>query len=943
MMAERDDNPVQAVDEALTQFVNAYVQGKHPDIDAFIEQYPQHERLIRQRVKGVFVIDALFDSIVKADESEFEGAVGEGELVGKSLANFEVKKVIGRGGMGVVYLARDTKLDRTVAIKGMPVKLAQNSSAQMRFKREAKLLASLNHPNIAVIHEIMEQDEDTSYLILEYIPGETLAQRIARVPLTLEQALPLALEIAEAVSAAHEKGVVHRDLKPGNIKITPEGRIKILDFGLAKASDNPGQDSQITVTEPGHIVGTPAYMSPEQARGQATDTRTDIWSFGCILYEMLSGQLPFAGETATDTLVQIIEREPDWNLLPKETPAKVRTLLRRCLEKDLDKRLDNIADVTIQIDDALSRPLTAPEPTMSPRLKRTAMLVCSVLFVSLLALGAWHILSRQTPPPQPRTTLVVLPFKNTGPGEGWFAEGLTDEIRTRLGCIHGLTVIEKPSVIAFKNMGMPAQAAQEHSLDYFLKGTVQCERPSDPNSQVRIRVQLIKAADNTQVWQEPFDRKMGDIFQLQSDVAEKVALELDIRLLQPERKALAYGYIDNTEAYACFVRSNQNLGKGKEGNDQAIELLGKAIKLEPNYAEAHARLSNALINMYWMHGRNREYLPRARQAVDKAIELDPDLPGAHTTLGRYYYQGHYDYENALEQFEIARKSRPNSAGVLHWVGVTQHRQGRVEEALATLKRASEWNPISPRSLRVVAVTLKFLRRYAEAETYLDQIIRLVPDSPWAYVEKAWMCILQGKTKKARADLEEALLKVNQDASAGIYYLLITLDIYDREYAAALEKQLLKSPDLDILAMFIPNELRRAEIHGSLGEKESAKRWYKKAVDILEKKVAENPDISRYHSTLGMAYAGLGQKQDAVREGELAVKHLPVEKDAVDGPQRIEDLARIYVMVGKYDEAIEKLDYLFSIPAEVSKHYLKLDPIWKPLHNHALWEQLVGNE
>ena len=391
-MAESvDDNQKDAIEEAVQQFIDAQLQGREPDIDEFVKRYPEIEDKLRQRIRKIQKIDDLFDSIVQVDENDFEDKVIRNNLIGRKLGGFEIVKVIGRGGMGVVYLAHDTKLDRSVAIKSIPAKLADDSTTRMRFHREAKLLASLNHPNIAVIHEIIEQDEDLSYLVLEYVPGESLAQRIAREPLKVEQALSIALQIAEAVSAAHEKGVIHRDLKPGNIKLTPEGRVKVLDFGLAKPSVSEGTDIEITSTEPGHIIGTPAYMSPEQARGNPTDHRTDIWSFGCIIYQMLTGHSPFESDTATDTLARIIERQPDWELLPNETPENIRVLLRHCLEKNQDKRLGDIADAGIEISETLSLPATttaAPART----LWRWAMaigLVAGAIVVGL-NIGRWR-------------------------------------------------------------------------------------------------------------------------------------------------------------------------------------------------------------------------------------------------------------------------------------------------------------------------------------------------------------------------------------------------------------------------------------------------------------------------------------------------------------------------------------------------------------------------
>jgi serine/threonine-protein kinase len=341
---------------------------------------------------------------------------------GSQVGHFRIEHEIGRGGAGVVYLARDTKLDRHVAIKSLPLELRRDVRMRSRLKREAKLLASLDHPNIATIHDIVEQEESGGYLILEYIEGDTLAERISHRALDLREALSIAQQIAEAVAAAHEHGVTHRDLKPGNIKITPEDKVKVLDFGLAKAVGADATDRQSTVTEPGRVIGTPAYMSPEQARGKPTDKRCDIWSFGCVLYEMLAGKVPFEGETVSDTLANVLQKEPDWPALPQGVSANIQVLLRRCLEKDPHRRLRDIGDALIEIDDTLSLPATTS--IISAPLTGTPWsapwrwgIVCSFvgLTVGLIA-ASMFFLSRPTAPslsplaPVPvRRTAITLP------------------------------------------------------------------------------------------------------------------------------------------------------------------------------------------------------------------------------------------------------------------------------------------------------------------------------------------------------------------------------------------------------------------------------------------------------------------------------------------------------------------------------------------------------
>ncbi|MFQ6035439.1 MAG: protein kinase [Sedimentisphaerales bacterium] len=359
MVRPINDNREKSLDEAVQRFVDAQLRGEEPDMDEFVQQYPELENQFRRRIRNLWKIDTLLTCLVQADENEFEDTGTAYDLIGQKLGDFEILKMIGRGGMGVVYLARDSKLDRFVAIKSMPAELSDDPTAQRRFQREAKLLASLSHPNIAVIHGMIKQDDGSGYLILEYVAGETLAERIAREPLKLEDALLIGQQIAETISAAHEKGVIHRDLKPSNIKITPEGNVKVLDFGLAKAyrSQDTGQDA--SVSQPWRVVGTPAYMSPEQARGNPIDHRTDIWSFGCTMYEMLTARSPFTGQTASDVLSSVLRDEPDWEAMPTEFGPGLRDLIRRCLEKDPKRRYQSVAELCQDLVDYQAT-LTAP-------------------------------------------------------------------------------------------------------------------------------------------------------------------------------------------------------------------------------------------------------------------------------------------------------------------------------------------------------------------------------------------------------------------------------------------------------------------------------------------------------------------------------------------------------------------------------------------------------
>jgi len=876
---------------------------------------------------------------------------------GSQIGHFRIEREIGRGGAGVVYLAHDTKLGRRVAIKSLPLELMRDAQMRSRLKREAKLLASLDHPNIATIHDIVEQAECGGYLILEYIEGDTLGERIAHRPLDLREVLSIAQQIAEAVAAAHERGVTHRDLKPGNIKITPEGKVKVLDFGLAKAVAGEAADQESTITEPGRVIGTPAYMSPEQARGKPTDKRCDIWSFGCVLYEMLTGKVPFEGETASDTLANVLQTEPDWHALPQGVPMNIQVLLRRCLEKDPRRRLQDIGDGVIEIRETLNLPATAPPVTtpsialtahiaVKARSRRIVMVIGAIIIAVLALIAAWLVNRKPSVPLSKEIRLVVLPFENLGSADDeYFAAGITEAITARLATIHGLAVISRQSAMQYKKREKSAQQiADELRVDYILEGTVQRERPSDPTSRVRVLPQLIKASNDTHVWAQPYDNDMSEVFRVQSDLAERVAQALNITLVERERRALQSKPTENMEAYDYFLRGNEYRHRGNRENDYkiAIQMYERAVELDPKFALAYAQLSRTHAEMYWyVYDHTLERLEMAKKAVDRALQLEPDLPEAHLALGHYYYHGHLDYDRALEEFAIARKNLPNDSDLLSYIGYVQRRQGKFEEALANIKRASELDPLSNFLARILGETFMLMRNYPEALRCFDRAISLAPDLPEPYSYKASLYLhREGSTEKARAVVEEALKNIGSPEESGIVNLLITLDVYEGNYQKALDRLSLKSEDVNTQWDFVPKAMRYARIYGYMNEDELAKKYYDESRNILEAKIQQQPDDARFHSALGIAYAGLGRREDAIREGKIGVNLLPISKEAYRGYSRASDLARIYVMVGEFDLAIDQIEFLLSIPGGLSVPLLRLEPVWAPLREHPRFKKLL---
>jgi serine/threonine-protein kinase len=492
------------------------------------------------------------------------------------------------------------------------------------------------------------------------------------------------------------------------------------------------------------------------------------------------------------------------------------------------------------------------------------------------------------------------------------------------------------------------QIAKELRVDYILEGTVQRERPSDPNSRVRIIPQLIRTRDDTHVWAETYDNDMSEIFYLQSDLAERVAQALDITLLEPERQALKSKPTENMEAYDYYLRGEEYSSRSNLQNDTrvAIRMYERAVDLDPQFALAYARLSGEYLNMYWFHyDRSEERLAMAKQALDKALQLSPELPETHLALGVYYYWACLDYDRALEQFAIARKSRPNNSGLLLFIGAVQRRQGKFEQALANIKKASDLDPLNSGTVNEVGETFMLLRRYPEAERYFERAISLRPDVPIPYVWKAWLYLQwEGNTEKAGVIMDEALQNIGSLEDHFIILRSVLLNVFDGNYQDALDRlSSYKLQAFDTQFFFVPKARLYAQIYGLMGNRQFEQANYESARKILEAKIQERPEDARLRSSLGIAYAGLGRKDDALREGKLAVEMLPVTKEAWRGLFRVEALAKIYVMVGEFDKAIDQLESLLSVPGELSIPILQLDPVWAPLRNHPRFKKLLEQE
>jgi len=458
--------------------------------------------------------------------------------------------------------------------------------------------------------------------------------------------------------------------------------------------------------------------------------------------------------------------------------------------------------------------------------------------------------------------------------------------------------------------------------------------------------QLVRASDDTLLWADRYliySEDNSGLLRVQSDLAQQVAQALDVTLLEPQRQALASRRTENTEADRFYLRGNDYFHRSHQEHDfgLAIQMYEQAVEEDPTFALAHARLSMAHSWMYWFYDHSDARLTDAREAADKAFDLSPGLPEAHAALGRYYYSL-LDFDRALEQFVIARESLLNNSEVLSNIGFCQRRQGKFEQALANMKRACELDPLSNNMNLQLAATFMLLRRYPDAERHYEQGIRLSPDVAFGYFWKAGLYLQwQGDTEKARAVFERASQNVDTSRDEWIALRSVMLDVLDENYPGALDRlSSYESEAFDTQFYFIPKALLSGQIYGLMGNQQLALAQYESARSILEAKKQEEPEDARFRSSLGIVYAGLGRREDAIQEGELGVELLPVAKDAWRGCYRVEDLARIYAMVGRPDAAIEKIEYLLKRSGELSVPLLRIDPTWDPLRDHPRLKKLL---
>jgi len=864
--------------------------------------------------------------------------------------------------MGEVYRARDTRLDREVAIKVLPDEVAADPRALSRFEHEARAVAALTHPNILALFDVGESG-GVHYAVSELLQGQTLRLALAEGPIPVRRALDVALKISEALAAAHENGIVHRDVKPENVFLAPDGRVKLLDFGLAKrdgSRHDPNDTRSPTVTalsEPGGVVGTVAYMSPEQAKGHPVDFRSDQFSLGIVLYEMLAGARPFKGASAAEILAAVIRDEPEsLEKVAPGTPAPVRLLIERLLTKEPDGRYDSTRDLVRELTTWKLHPSGASvsAPTLKqPRRKAwLAFAAATALFVALF--GVWRLASRAGPRPGPAAAkqplrIVVFPFENLGsPDDAYFASGMAEEITSRLANVRTLAVISRTTATQYDRKGKTVeQIGKDLGVSHVLEGSVRWDKSGGGPGRVRITPQLIRVADDTHLWTDRYDRQLADIFAVQGDVADGVVRALNLTLAPRESAAARNVPTHDLDAYDLYLRA-LDLERQRQQRSviaERIRLAGAAVERDPNFAEATALLSGARLMNYWLYYDRRESeLERARVEAERSVALRPDSAETHTALGYYYYYGRLDYDAAVAEFEKALAIRPNDASAHAPIGLIRRRQGRMAEAESELRQALEGDPRNGTLSFNLGETQTLSRKYVEAVQTFQKSVSLNPRYASGYYYLAWAYVQwKGDVTAARHVLESASKAPGvEDPYNGIAFYLFQTALMSRDWTEA-SRQLEASTSgaVSSQSRYIPASLLRGQLFSCMGRRDSAASQYEEARRHLETKIREAPEDARLRSSFGIALAGLGRMTEAVREGKRSVELMSPERDAFRGTHHAEDLALIYTMVGNQEDAIQQLDYLLSHPSWISVPLLRLDPRWDPLRKNPKFEALLA--
>ena len=870
-------------------------------------------------------------------------------MIGKTISHYKILEELGRGGMGEVYLAEDLKLERKVAIKFLPGHLTKNKENIERFEREARAAASLNHPNIVTIYEIAEEENPATsdrqtFIVMEYVEGKSLRDVLNEYHLGQDKIIDIFTQIGEGLSKAHDAGIVHRDIKPENIIVGKDARVRILDFGLAKLK------GVSKLTKDSSTLGTIHYMSPEQIRGEEVDFRSDIWSLGVVLYEMLTGDVPFKGEYEQAIGYSILNESPKAVAeLDKDAPSKLQPIIKKCLQKDPQLRYQNIQELItdLQYVTSYSRANDFSELSKQKRRRKriVTFVVSSIAVVTLAVILIYVVIPamKQTASESKRITLVVLPFENLGEADHtYFTEGITDEITGRLGTVNSIAVISRNSAEHYAGKTWNTkQVGKDLNVEYIVAGTVRWAVSAKDKDRVRITPRLIQVSDDTELWAESYDRVIDDVFDIQSEIAVKVVEQLGITLKRAEQITVEAKPTKNLEAYQAFLQGQYYARSPHftvENWKRVIQSYERAVELDPEFAIAYARLASAHARLRFLrHDLSKERLVNAEIAAKKAEKLAPESEEVLLALGYYHLWAHRDIEQALKSWTLAERIIPNDPRILVAKANVYETQGNWDEAIRAVEKAIKFSPRDASMLTDLALYFWWKRNYSHAVELCNQAISLAPNENWPYLYKAFTL---WSWKGANDESKHAIEAVHSDYH-WIPWAWFWQDVGERQYTRALKRLDVYDHDWIRNKMWaMPRSMMQGMVYDYMGERVYALSKYQEALVLLKTEVEKWPEDPRYHSSLGLVYARLGFNDEALYEGKKATDLLPLSKDAAYGISYAEDLARIYILIGDEDSALDQIEMLFNIHSWMSVNWIKMCPLYDQLDHNSRFQDLM---
>ena len=842
--------------------------------------------------------------------------------------------------MATVYLAEDRKHHRLVAIKVLKPELA-GALGPERFLREIEIAARLNHPHILALIDSGESD-GFLYYVMPYVEGESLREHLEREgQLPLEEALRIAREVASALSHAHSHDVVHRDIKPENILISG-GEAVVADFGIGRAITAAARDK---LTGTGIAIGTPGYMSPEQATGGARlDGRSDIYSLACVLYEMLAGDPPFVASSAHAIAArQSMDPVPRLRTVRETVPAAVEQVIGQALAKVAADRFATAAAFAEALQAAVT---TAASAAAQRAPARRVVAVVAVVVALVGGFGVWRW-RHGRPATADGVRLAVLPFENLGDSaRGYFADGMTDEVRGKLASLAGLQVIASTSSNQYRHTTKhPEEIGRELGVRYLLLGRVRWTQSARGVSRVRVDPELMQVADvaaPTTRWEQSFDAPLTDVFEMQTNIAGKVAHELQLTLTPAAQQALARRPTASLAAYDAFLKGEA----ASQGSNvialpslrQAIGYYEQAVTLDSAFALAWARLGQSRAFAYEGWGNLPADARAARVAAERAQALAPGSPDVQLTLGIYQVEVRKDFLRALEAYRVGLERAPANADLLSSAAVAEVGLGRFDAALAHLDQALNFDPRSVHGMRVRANTRLMLRRWGEARADADRALALAPGNIYLAQMKVMTFLGEGDLAGARGVLRA--LPKDTDPTAVAVFMALDGDLYWVLDDAQQRLLLSLSP-----APFGDDRSAWgsvfAQVYALRGDQTRARTYADSARIAIEARLRAAPSDAGQHVMLGLALALMGRRPDAIREAEHGVALLPVGKDAYVWPYLHHQLARIYVLAGEPEKAVDQLERLLNNPYYLSPGWLRIDPNFALLRGNPRFERLVA--